>query len=106
LALADRSREPLHGHNWAATADVSSGELDSMGLVIDFRRLKTMLDDIVADFDNTELEKLDYFRQNNSSAETVAKYIYEKLEPRLPGNLNLDHVRVIEQPGCSAKFGK
>jgi 6-pyruvoyltetrahydropterin/6-carboxytetrahydropterin synthase len=96
----------MHGHNWAVRAEVSSGELDSMGLVMDFRRLKAMLDDITADFDDRELEAVEYFRQNNPSAEAVAKYIYEKLEPKLPGNVNLEGIRVIEEQGCSAKFGK
>jgi len=49
-----------------------------MGLVMDFRRLKAMVDKTIADFDNIQLEKLDYFRRNNSSAEMIAKYIYEK----------------------------
>ena len=106
LTLPDGSKESLHHHNWTVTADVSSGELDSMALVVDFRRLRIMLDSIVADFDNIRLEKLDYFRQNNSSAEAVAKYIYEKLGPKLPKGLKLKYIRVAEQQGCSAKFSK
>lgn len=73
---------------------------------MDFRRLKTMIDDIVADFDGLSLENVDYFQQNNSSAENLAKYIYEKLEPKLPKDVKLDHVRIVEEPDCSAKFGK
>jgi 6-pyruvoyltetrahydropterin/6-carboxytetrahydropterin synthase len=106
LNLPDGSKEPVHSHNWAVTADVSNSELDGRGLIMDFHRLKAMLDNIVAEFDNIQMERLDYFQQNNSSAETVAKYIYEKLEPKLPKNLKLRHIRVVEQPGCSAKFGK
>jgi 6-pyruvoyltetrahydropterin/6-carboxytetrahydropterin synthase len=106
LTLPDGSKESLHHHNWTVTADVSRDELDSMALVVDFRRLKAMLDSVVADFDNIRLEKLDYFQQNNSSAEAVAKYIYEKLEPKLPKGLKLKYIRVAEQPGCSAKFSK
>ena len=106
LTLPDGSKEPLHQHNWMATADVSSSKLDSMGLVMDFRRLKAMLDGIVAEFDNISLDRIDYFRQNNPSAETVAKYIYEKLELILPEAVKLEAVRVGETPGCWAKFGK
>jgi len=106
LTLPDGSKEPLHHHNWSVTAGVSVSKLNSMGLVMDFRRLKAVLDNIVANFDNTQLEKLDYFQQNNSSAETVAKYIYEKLEPKLPNGLKLNHIKVVEKPGCSAKFSK
>jgi len=106
LTLPDGSKEPLHHHNWAVTADVGGGELDGMGLIMDFRRLKAMVDNIVADFDNIELEKLDYFQRNNSSAETIAKYVYEKLGPKLPKGLKLNHIRVVEQPGCSAEFAR
>jgi len=106
LTLPDGSKEPLHSHLWTVTAEVGSGVLNRVGIVVDFRRLKAMVDNIVADFDNVQLEKLDYFQQNNSSAERVAQYIYEKLEPKLPKDLRLDHVKVVEQPGCSAKFAQ
>ena len=104
LTLSDGSKEPLHRHNWAVTADVSSSELNSNGLVIDFYRLRAMVDNIVTVFDNAPLEKNDYFQRNNSSAENVAKYIYERLEPKLPGDVKLRAIRVVEEPGCSASY--
>lgn len=104
LTKADGSKESLHQHNWSVTADVSSDRLNSMGLVMDFRRLKAMVEAIVAEFDNIPLERIDCFRQNSSSAETIAKYIYEKLEPKLPGGVKLRSIRVVEEPGCSAKW--
>jgi len=104
LTSPDGSKESPHGHNWVVTADVCDNNLNSMGLIVDFRRLKAMVDSIVADFNNVRLEKLDYFQRNNPSAENVAKYIYERLEPKLPGNLTLKNITVVEQPGCSAKF--
>lgn len=106
LALPDGSKEPLHDHDWVVTADVGSEKLDRMGLVMDFGRLKVTVDNIVSEFDNTPLEKIDYFQQHNSSAENVAKYIYEKLEPKLPQEVKLLSISVVEEPGCSAKFGK
>ena len=106
LTLPDGLKEPLHQHNWAVTADVSSVKLNSMGLVVDFRRLKAMVDDIIAEFDNTLLDRIDYFQRNSSSAETIAKYIYEKLEPKLPKGVKLNHIKVVEEPGCSAKSSK
>ena len=104
LSLPDGSKEPVHSHNWSVTADVSGEKLSSMGLVMDFRRLKAMLDDIVAEFDNMALDSIDYFRPINSSAENVAKYIYEKLQLRLPKGVKLEAITVAEKPGCSAKF--
>jgi 6-pyruvoyltetrahydropterin/6-carboxytetrahydropterin synthase len=104
LTLPDGSKEPLHHHNWAVTANVSSDKLDSMGLVMDFSRLKAMVDKTVADFDNVSLDSIDYFRRNNSSAENVAKYIFDKIEPKLPVGVELRSIKVMEEPGCSAKF--
>jgi len=106
LTLADGSKEHLHHHNWSVAADVSSEALNGMGLVMDFRRLKATVDKTIAEFDNKALDKIDYFQRNNSSAENVARYLYEKLEPRLPPNVKLKAVRVVEEPGCSAKFSK
>ncbi|MHC4646056.1 MAG: 6-pyruvoyl trahydropterin synthase family protein [Planctomycetota bacterium] len=106
LTLPDGSKEMPHNHNWAVTANVSSGELNPMGIVMDFRMLKGIINTLVADFDNTPLENVDYFKKNNPSAENLAKYIYEKMRAMLPNNLELENIRIVEQPGCMAIFGK
>ena len=106
LTLPDGSKEPIHHHDWVVTADVSSGKLDNMGVVMNFQKLKAMMDAAVGDFDNTAIESVGYFQQNNPSAENVARYIYEKLRINLPGGVKLRNGRVIEEPGCSAKFSQ
>jgi 6-pyruvoyltetrahydropterin/6-carboxytetrahydropterin synthase len=104
LTLPDGSKEPPHSHNWRVAANVSSDRLDGMGLVMDFGRLKAIMDSIVSEFDNSALDRIDYFRRNSSSAENVAKYIYEKLASALPKAVTLDDITVVEEPGCAAKF--
>ncbi len=106
MTLADGSKEPPHRHNWTVSAQVESDRLDDCGVVLDFNRLKAMLDDIVAGLENAVLDRIDYFQQNNASAEMVSKYIYEKLEARLPEGVGLAAVRAAEQAGCSANFYK
>ena len=71
---------------------------------MDFHQLKATLDDVVAELNNTALGKIEYFKGNIPSAENVARYIYEKLQPRLPIGLRLCSIKVIEEPGCSARF--
>ena len=105
LTLPDGSKESEHEHDWLVTAELGSDKLDRLGFVMDFKRLKGMVNDIVAQFDNLALERVLYFQQNCPSAENVAKYIYEALERELPKNVKLQNIKVIEQPGCSAKFG-
>jgi 6-pyruvoyltetrahydropterin/6-carboxytetrahydropterin synthase len=104
LTLPDGSKEPVHQHDWVVTADVSSERLNNMGVVMDFQVLQAMIDKTVAGFDNKALESIRYFQKNNPSAENVAKYIYEKLRIELPEGVKLQIIRVVEEPGCSAKF--
>jgi len=104
LTLPDGSKEPVHSHDWIVTADISSEKLNNMGVVMDFRALKAMVDKIVTGFNNKALESIGYFQQNNPSAENVAKYIYEKLRIKLPESVKLQKVRVTEESGCSATF--
>ncbi len=106
LLLPEGSKEPVHHHNWLVTADVSSDKLSSMAVVMDFQKLKAMVDNIVAEFDNTSLNEITYFRQNNPSAENVARYIYEKLRNKLPEGVKLQSIRVVEEPGCAANFSE
>jgi len=106
LSLPDGSNEPVHWHNWSVAAEVAGEKLDSMGVVMDFRKLRAALGEIIAEFDNSQLNGILYFQENNPSAENIARHIYEKLDPRLPKNVDLETIRVGEEPGCWAKFGK
>jgi len=104
LALLNGSKEPAHKHNWLVTAEVGSDKLNSMAVVMNFQTLKEMVDNIVAEFDSKVLNEFSYFQQNNPSAENVAIYIYEELKPKLPKGVKLRSIRVVEEPGCSAKY--
>jgi 6-pyruvoyltetrahydropterin/6-carboxytetrahydropterin synthase len=104
LTLPDGSKEAVHSHDWVVTASLSSEKLNNMGIVMDFHTLQAMIDKTVAGFDNTALESISYFQQNNPSAENVAKYIYDKLRTELPEGVKLRNIRVVEEPGCSAKY--
>ncbi len=104
LVLPDGSKEPVHHHDWLVTADVSSQKLNNMAVVINFHKLKAMVDDILTRLDNKALNEIGYFQQNNPSAENVARYIYEKLRTELPESAKLERIKVVEEPGYSAKF--
>jgi len=106
LTLPDGSKEKRHNHNWKVTASVSSETLNKMGLVVDFHRLKHLLENIVSRISGSQLEKTTFFQKNNSSAENVAKYVYEKLETMLPKSVKLKQITVTEEKGCTAKFEK
>ena len=106
LVLEDGTKEPAHNHDWSATATLSSAKLNNMGVVMNFQEIKAMLNEAVAEFENSALETIEYFQRKNPSAENVAEYIYEKLHKKLPEGVKLRNIRVIEEPGCSAQFGE
>ncbi len=98
------ARRGEHSHNWFVTAEVNSEKLNEKGFVIDFELLRTSMEEITAELENRCLDTLDYFRQNSSSAESIAKYVYDKLEAKLSGGVCLESITVVEKPGCTAKF--
>ena len=104
LTFADGSTEAIHSHNWTVTAALGRQGTDENGMVFDFRILKKMLREIVAEFKNGKIENAEYFKKNNTSAENVARYIYDKLKPRLEPIISLEYVEVLESPGCRARY--
>lgn len=104
LILPDGSKEPQHSHEWLVKASLSSNKLNNIGIVMNFHKLQELLGNCIAELDNTALEQVNHFRQNNATAENVAKYIYDKLKSRLPQGVKLRSIKVIEAPGCAAKY--
>ena len=76
--------EDLHGHNWRVEVVIKSEELDDIGLVMDFKRLKKELNVVLDEMDHKYLNKLAYFRKVNPTSENIAKYIYKKLQVKIP----------------------
>jgi 6-pyruvoyltetrahydropterin/6-carboxytetrahydropterin synthase len=106
LALLDGSQEPAHEHIWEVTAYVSSKKLNKMGVVMDFRGLEKMLDNITAPFEKKMLNDFEYFQKYNPSAENVARFIFDMLEPQLPENVKLSAVSAVESANARAKFSR
>jgi 6-pyruvoyltetrahydropterin/6-carboxytetrahydropterin synthase len=86
--------EDLHGHNWRVEISVKSGELDNLGMVLDFKYLKSRLNAVLEELDHRYLNKIPYFsaaggsasggKKVNPTSENIAKYIYHKLKTRIP----------------------
>jgi 6-pyruvoyltetrahydropterin/6-carboxytetrahydropterin synthase len=95
----------LHGHNWTVQAIVKSPTLDEIGIALDFRKLKAELDDILDEFDHTNVSDHEAFTELNPTSEVLAMVIYEKLSERLnDGCIKVDRVRVCESPGSGATY--
>ncbi len=98
--------EALHGHNWYVDVLVKSPVLDSIGLVLDFKVLKSYTNEIIGKLDHVYLNELDEFKAVNPSSENIAKYIFEKLERKLTKHkkVTITKVTVFESLRASASY--
>ena len=72
----------LHGHNWTVEIFFTS-QLLCNGLAIDFKELKEKLGEILKEFDHTNLNDHEWFKECPPSCENIAQYIYWKLSEKL-----------------------
>lgn len=101
----DGACERLHGHNWRVELHVEAEKLDSNGLAIDFKLLKTELNKVVEGLDHRYLNEIEPFDTLNPSAENLAKYIFDTLSPGLnDGNLRVCLVRLWESEKAAAAY--
>lgn len=104
LSFEGGVREPLHEHDWKVRAAVSSKRLNKDGLVMDFEELKCLAQSILRNFHGQRLESLGIFENQNVSAETLARTLYDQLAPKLPSPVQLDFIEITEAPGCQARY--
>ena len=69
----------LHGHNWMVEAIVQGDTLNELGILIDFKILKSELNRVLENLDHKYLNELEVFTKKNPTAENIAKEIFEKL---------------------------
>ncbi|RLE42528.1 6-carboxytetrahydropterin synthase QueD [Candidatus Woesearchaeota archaeon] len=102
--------ESLHGHNWKVEAVVSSSHLDSRDMVIDFKELKRMLEEVLEEFDHRLINDIGFFKRRNTTSERIAQYIFRNLKRRIKSlkgiakGLKLKEIRVWEQEASCAVY--
>ena len=96
--------EKLHGHNWLLRVTVESGQLNRLGMVMDFRDLKARVRDILKEFDHAYLNDLERFGRENPTTENLARFVCEEVARRLPEGVRLKDVTAWETPGCGATY--
>jgi 6-pyruvoyltetrahydropterin/6-carboxytetrahydropterin synthase len=94
--------ERLHGHNWAVEVFAEKRELDSLGMVIDFRKLKDAAKETISKLDHSYLNDLDEFNKKNPTAENIAKFIFDEISPKIA----VSRVDVFESEDTKASYFK
>jgi 6-pyruvoyltetrahydropterin/6-carboxytetrahydropterin synthase len=99
--------ESLHGHNWRVVVVVEAGDLDVLGMVMDFSDLKKATHAVLETLDHKNLNDVEYFKKVNPSSENIARYIYLQLKTQLQQyNCRLHEVGVWETDTSCAVYSE
>mgnify|MGYP001766692347 CR=1 FL=1 len=97
--------EALHGHNFKVEITVAAGQLNHIGILVDFRLLKKMLGDVLEALDHKHINTLTDFAGINPSAENIAKYIFEKMDTRVKtAGVNMVRVKIWESENAAVTY--
>jgi 6-pyruvoyltetrahydropterin/6-carboxytetrahydropterin synthase len=96
----------LHGHSWSYEIVIEGKELDDIGILVDFKMLKEILEEEIESlFDHTCLNDVINI---NPTAENLSKLIFDLLQSNFiiltERLIILKEVTVWESPECSVTY--
>ncbi|MFC2171378.1 6-carboxytetrahydropterin synthase QueD [Acidobacteriota bacterium] len=95
----------IHGHNWKVRVYLRSYELDDVGLVLDFRKVRKAVKELLKEFDHTLLNEHPEFKEKAPSSENLAAYLYRRFKSMIEdGRCLLHAVEVEENHGVAAIY--
>lgn len=98
-AFGKCANAPGHGHNYRCEVTVEGPVDPETGMVLDLGELDRLLEEEVSEpMDHAFLNDLPDFHGERSvpTTENIARVIWDRLAPRLPGSCRLERVRVRE----------
>lgn len=93
--------EALHGHNWKVEVVVKGLRVGKDGMLMDFSKIKSRLNQFLDTLDHKYLNNIAYFKKHNPTSEEIAKYIFDSLKKVLPG---IKAVTVWESETAAATY--
>lgn len=98
--------ENLHGHNWKVEVYVRGERLDEVGMLVDFKELKSATRQVMKYLDHQNLNELNPFDvEMNPSSEHIAGFILHRVADHLNSDrIKVYKVRVWETPSTSATY--
>lgn len=103
--------ERNHGHNFKVEICVEGDEIDSeTGLLVDFKLLKTILNEALAALDHQNLNDLPVLQGTSPSSENISRHIFHDIQRRLEASghardkIRLLSVKLSEKYGQSATY--
>jgi len=88
----------LHGHTWDVEVTVAGEELDEIGIVYDFKALKSDLASVLEPYDHAYLNEVAPFDEISPTAENLARVLFERLTAVVDARVRVVEVGVWESP--------
>ena len=73
----------MHGHNWKVEVEVTTRDLDEIGMGVDFKVIKEAAREVAGRLDHRYLNDLEPFTRTNPTAENIAAFFYHELSATL-----------------------
>jgi 6-pyruvoyltetrahydropterin/6-carboxytetrahydropterin synthase len=100
--------ENPHGHNYKVQITLTGERLDNIGLLFDFKDLKTAMNEVIDRLDHKFINDIAPFTEMNPSAENMAKYFYDEmnvlLRDRTQGRVQVKQVKMWETDTTAATY--
>lgn len=97
----------LHGHRWNVVVCIEGKQLDHLGMLIDFREVRQIIQNKIKLLDHTVLNNLPAFGREavNPTAENIAQFIFTELKQDLDlSEKRIAWVQVNESPDAWAIY--
>ncbi len=108
----------VHGHNVILLVGVKSLILNDNDMVIDFHDLKTIVQDLINEWDHstllnqideiearkTKLFKKVFFYDFDPTAERLSEHIFHVIDEMLPAKVHMDYIKFYENENSMATF--
>ncbi|MFO7581055.1 6-carboxytetrahydropterin synthase QueD [Guyparkeria sp.] len=75
----------LHGHNWRVVVEVTGTQLDSVGMVVDFKEIRARAREVAKGLDHAYLNEIPPFDMINPTAENLAAYFHREIARLVDG---------------------
>lgn len=73
----------VHGHSFAGTVTITGDPQDDKGWIRDLWKIETIINTVIAPLDHTLLNSVEGL--SAPALEQIALWVFERLEPQLPG---------------------
>ncbi|HQO09130.1 MAG TPA: 6-carboxytetrahydropterin synthase QueD [Clostridiales bacterium] len=95
----------LHGHNWKIKVYARAGELNDIGISMDFKEFKKIVREEIDKYDHVFLNEHPDFEGINPTAENIARILFQKLSQKInDGVLKIFMIEVWESDNNGMRY--